>query len=70
MKRGTAPQLIAVVLLLRYKILRSQSPFSSAHPITQRGNRGQQVFFDDGGYAACIELLSEWRGEFGVQIWS
>ena len=40
------------------------------HHITQRGNRGQRVFFDDGDYAAYIELLSEWCGEFGVEIWS
>ena len=40
------------------------------HHITQRGNRRQQVFFDDGRYAAYIELLSEWCGEFGVEIWS
>ena len=29
MKRGQAPQLIVAVPSLRYKILRSQSPFSS-----------------------------------------
>ncbi len=40
------------------------------HHITQRGNRRQQVFFDDGDYAAYIELLSEWCGEFGVEIGS
>ena len=40
------------------------------HHITQHGDRGQRVFFDDGDYAAYIELLSEWCGEFGVEIWS
>ena len=40
------------------------------HHITQRGNRRQRVLFDDGDYAAYIELLSEWCGEFGVEIWS
>ena len=32
MKRGQAPQLIVPVRLHRYNVLRSQSPFSSAHP--------------------------------------
>ena len=40
------------------------------HRITQSGNRRQPVFFDDGDYAAYIELLSEWCGEFGVEIGS
>ena len=38
------------------------------HHISQRGNRRQWVFFDDGDYAAYIELRSEWCGEFGVEI--
>jgi putative transposase len=40
------------------------------HHITQRGNRRQQVFFNDGDYAAYLELLAEWCGEHGVEIWS
>ncbi len=27
------------------------------HPITQRGNRRQQTFFDDEDYAAYVELM-------------
>lgn len=40
------------------------------HHITQRGNRRQQVFFNDADYAAYFELLAEWCGEHGVEIWS
>ena len=40
------------------------------HHITQRGNRRQQTFFNDGDYAAYIELLPEWSREHGVEIWS
>jgi putative transposase len=40
------------------------------HHITQRGNRRQQVFFNDGDYGAYLELLAEWCGEHGVEIWS
>jgi hypothetical protein len=27
------------------------------HHVTQRGNRRQQSFFNDGDYAACLELM-------------
>ena len=40
------------------------------HHITQRGNRRQQTFFNDGDYAAYVELLAEWSGKEGVVIWS
>jgi putative transposase len=39
------------------------------HHITQRGNRGQQTFFNDGDYAAYLELMAEWCREEGVEIW-
>ena len=39
------------------------------HHITQRGNRRQQTFFNDGDYAAYIELMAEWCREEGVEIW-
>ena len=39
------------------------------HHITQRGNRRQQTFFNDGDYAAYLELMGQWCGELGVQIW-
>ena len=40
------------------------------HHVTQRGNRRQQTFFNDGDYAAYVELMSEWCREEGVQIWA
>ena len=39
------------------------------HHITQRGNRRQQTFFNDGDYAAYLELMAEWCREEGVEIW-
>jgi putative transposase len=38
--------------------------------VTQRGNRRQQTFFNDGDYAAYLELMAEWCREEGVEIWS
>ncbi len=40
------------------------------HHVTQRGNRRQQTFFNDGDYAAYLELMSEWCREEGVEIWA
>ncbi len=40
------------------------------HHVTQRGNRRQQTFFNDGDYAAYLELMAEWCREEGVEIWS
>ena len=40
------------------------------HHVTQRGNRRQQTFFNDGDYAAYLELMGEWCHEKGVAIWS
>ena len=40
------------------------------HHITQRGNRRQQTFFNDGDYAAYLELMGDWCREKGVQIWA
>lgn len=39
------------------------------HHITQRGNRRQQTFFSDEDYQAYIDLLSQWCGRCGVEIW-
>ena len=39
------------------------------HHITQRGNRRQQTFFNDGDYAAYVELMGDWCREQGVEIW-
>ncbi len=40
------------------------------HHFTQRGNRRQQTFFNDGDYAAYLTLMAEWCRERGVAIWS
>ena len=40
------------------------------HHITQRGNRRQQTFFCDEDYAAYVELMAEWCGERGVEMWA
>jgi putative transposase len=40
------------------------------HHVTQRGNRRQETFLNDGDYAACLELMAEWCGEEGVEIWA
>jgi putative transposase len=40
------------------------------HHITQRGNRRQQTFFNDGDYAAYVELMADWCREEGVEIWA
>jgi len=39
------------------------------HHVTQRGNRRQQTFFNDGDYAAYIDLMAEWCREEGLDIW-
>ena len=39
------------------------------HHVTQRGNRRQQTFFNDGDYAAYLELMADWCREEGVEIW-
>jgi len=40
------------------------------HHVTQRGNRRQQTFFNDGDYAAYLELMADWCRDEGVEIWS
>lgn len=39
------------------------------HHGTQRGNRRQQTFFNDGDYAAYLELMAQSCGQRGVEIW-
>lgn len=39
------------------------------HHVTQRGNRRQQTFFNDGDYKAYLELMADWCREEGVEIW-
>lgn len=40
------------------------------HHITQRGNRGEPVFFEKGDYEAYIDFLAEECADKGVSIWS
>jgi len=40
------------------------------HHVTQRGNRRQQTFFNEGDYAAYLELMADWCREEGVEIWA
>ena len=40
------------------------------HHVTQRGNRRQQTFFHDEDYAAYVELMAQWCGERGVEVWA
>ena len=42
---------------------------SVPHHVTQRGNRRQQVFFDDGDDRAYLALLAEHLGKAGVAVW-
>ena len=40
------------------------------HHITQRGNRRQETFFCDDDYRQYINLMAEWCGRCGVDIWA
>ncbi len=40
------------------------------HHVTQRGNRRQPTFFNDGDYATYRELMADWCRDEGVEIWS
>ena len=40
------------------------------HHVTQRGNRRQRVFFDDGDYCAYLDLMREWCAARGVEVWA
>ncbi|MCZ6803810.1 MAG: transposase [Proteobacteria bacterium] len=40
------------------------------HHITQRGNRRQDVFFEEGDYERYLELLKEWCRQESIGIWS
>ena len=40
------------------------------HHVTQRGNRRQTTFFGDGDYAAYVDLLAEWSGRCGLEVWA
>lgn len=40
------------------------------HRVTQRGNRRECTFFEDGDYALYLDLLADAAGRSGVEIWS
>jgi putative transposase len=40
------------------------------HHVTQRGNRRERVFFEDGDYELYLDLLSDAAVRAGVAIWS
>ena len=40
------------------------------HHVTRRGNRRQPVFFRDGDYESYLELLAQWCGREGVEVWA
>jgi putative transposase len=40
------------------------------HHVTQRGNRRERTFFDEGDYALYLDLLADGAERAGVEIWS
>ena len=40
------------------------------HHVTQRGNRRERTFFEDGDYALYLDLLANAAERAGVEIWS
>ena len=40
------------------------------HHVTQRGNRRERTFFEDGDYALYLDLLAHAAEQHGVAIWS
>ena len=40
------------------------------HHITQRGNRRERTFFEDGDYALYLDLLAQAAGQARVAIWA
>ena len=40
------------------------------HHVTQRGNRRQPTFFTDKDYQIYLDLMAEWCGRGGVEIWA
>jgi putative transposase len=41
----------------------------SPHHVTQRGNRRQQTFFNDGDYLRYLQLAAEWCTKADVECW-
>ena len=40
------------------------------HHITQRGNRRQDVFFEDSDYEHYLELLKQWSVQEEIEVWA
>lgn len=40
------------------------------HHVTQRGNRRERTFFEDGDYALYLDLLADAANRHGVEVWS
>ena len=40
------------------------------HHITQRGNRRQPTYFCEDDYAAYLDLMGQWCGKEGLEIWA
>lgn len=40
------------------------------HLVTQRGNRGETVFFSDVDYGSYVELLREWTVKSQTRVWA
>jgi len=40
------------------------------HHVTQRGNRPEPTFFADDDYRLYRDLMEEWCGRSGVEIWA
>ena len=40
------------------------------HHVTQRGNRREAIFFEDGDHEIYRDLLAEQAGKPGVQVWA
>ena len=40
------------------------------HHITQRGNRRERTFFEEGDYALYLDLLADAAGRAQAQVWS
>ena len=40
------------------------------HQVTQRGNRRERTFFEEGDYALYLDLLADAAERHGVEVWS
>ena len=40
------------------------------HHVTQRGNRRERTFFEEGDYALYLDLLADAAERHGVEVWS